>query len=139
MKGTARTLLTVFVTLVDDIALLLLVFFVLQRLGIHLPLGALIALVVALGGCSVMLYRLVAPALNKEQLTGPQALIGAKGKVVMPLNPKGYIKVGGELWEALSIDISLSTDEEVVVVGLEGLTLHVRGKKDADHPSIPLS
>jgi membrane-bound ClpP family serine protease len=134
MKRTARTLLTVFVTLLDEIALVLIVFLVLPKLGIHLPLGVLIALVVAFGGCSVMLYRLVAPVLNKKQLTGPEALIGIKGKVVTPLNPKGYIKVCGELWEALSTDTSISTDEEVVVIGLEGLTLHVTGKKDGDLP-----
>jgi membrane-bound ClpP family serine protease len=137
MKGTTRrTLLTVFVALVDEIALVLILFFVLRRLGIHLPLGFLIALVVALGGGSFMLYRLVTAVLNKKQLTGPEALIGIKGKVITPLNPKGYIKVCGELWEALSIDTSISTDEEVIVVGLEGLTLHVRAQKDANIDSL---
>ena len=49
MKRSARTSLTILVVLLDEIILAALVFFVLWKLGIHLSLWVLIALVVALG------------------------------------------------------------------------------------------
>ena len=88
MKRSARTSLTILVVLLDEIILAAIILFVLWRLGIHLPLWVVIALVVALG----------------------------------------VIKVRGELWKAYSTDASISADEAVIVVELEGLKLLVRRK-----------
>jgi len=131
-KDARRTLLTVFVLLLDEIVLVLIVLFVLWKLGIHLPLWALILLVVALGVCFFALYRLMVPILNRKQETGREGMVDLEGKVVTPLTPEGVIKVRGELWKASSTDASISTDEEVIVVGLEGLRLFVRRKNGAE-------
>ena len=128
----ARTLLTVFLVLGDEIIIVLIVLFILWNLGIDLPLWALIPLVVGLGAFSVMLYKLVGPVLNKKQITGREGMIGLEGKVVTPLAPEGVIKVRGELWKASSTEASISTDEEVIVVRLEGLKLLVRRKNGAE-------
>lgn len=128
----ARTLLTVFLVLGDEIIIVLIVLFILWNLGIDLPLWALIPLVVGLGAFSVMLYKLVDPVLNKKQITGREGMIGREGKVVTPLAPEGVIKVRGELWKASSTEASISTDEEVIVVRLEGLKLLVRRKNGAE-------
>ncbi len=127
-----RTLLTVFVLLLDEIVLVLIVFFVLWKLGIYLPLWALISLVVGVAAFSVIFYRLVAPVLNKKQVTGREGMIGLEGKVVTGLTPEGVIKVRGELWKASSTDTAINTDEEVTVVGIEGLKLFVRRKNGAE-------
>jgi membrane-bound ClpP family serine protease len=128
----ARTLLTVFLVLGDEIIIVLIVLFILWNLGVDLPLWALIPLVVGLGAFSVMLYKLVDPVLNKKQITGREGMIGREGKVVTPLAPEGVIKVRGELWKASSTEASISTDEEVIVVRLEGLKLLVRRKNGAE-------
>ena len=128
----ARTLLTVFLVLGDEIIIVLIVLFILWNLGVDLPLWALIPLVVGLGAFSVMLYKLVDPVLNKKQITGREGMIGREGKVVTPLAPEGVIKVRGELWKASSTEASISTDEEVIVVRLDGLKLLVRRKNGAE-------
>ena len=127
-----KTLLIVLFLLVDEIAVVLVVFFVLRNLGVNLPLWVLIPLLVGVAAFSVIFYRFIAPVLKKKPLTGRETMIGLEGKVVTPLTPKGYIKVRGELWKALSTDTAINTDEEVTVVGLEGLKLLVRCKNDAD-------
>ena len=128
MKRSARTSLTILVVLLDEIILAAIILFVLWRLGIHLPLWVVIALVVTLGVIFLILYKLIAPVLKREQVTGGEGMIGIEGEVVTPLTPEGVIKVRGELWKAYSTDASISADEEVIVVELEGLKLLVRRK-----------
>lgn len=128
MKRPARTSLTILVVLLDEIILATIILFVLWRLGIHLPLWGVIALVVALGAIFLILYTLIAPVLKRKQVTGGEGMLGLEGRVVTPLTPKGVIKVRGELWKAYSTGASISADEEVIVIGLEGLKLLVRCK-----------
>ena len=80
------------------------------------------------GGIFLVLYKLIAPVLKREQVTGGEGMIGLEGRVVTPLTPEGVIKVRGELWKAYSTDASISADEEVIVVELEGLKLLVKRK-----------
>lgn len=132
MKKSIRTSLTILVVLLDEIILVAIVLFVLWKLGIHVPLGVVIALVVVLAAFSLILYKRIAPVLNKKQVTGGEGMLGLEGKVVTPLTPEGVIKVCGERWKAYSTGGSISADEEVVVVGLEGLKLFVRRKNSSE-------
>lgn len=125
-----KTLFTVFILLVDEIILVALVIFVLWKLGIRLSPGVIIALIVLLGVCIFVLYRVIAPVLNRKPVTGREGMIGLEGTVVTPLAPDGAIKVRGELWKASSTDACISTGDKVIVVGLEGLRLFVRCKND---------
>ena len=52
-----RTLLTVFVLLLDDIAIVLIILLILWKLGLSLPLWVLIALVVGLVVLSAIVYN----------------------------------------------------------------------------------
>ncbi len=125
-----RTLLAVFALILDDVAIVLIILLILWRLGLSLPLWALIILVVGLVVLSVILYRLIPPVLKQKQVTGAEGMIDLGGKVVTPLTPEGLIKVRGELWKASSTNnYAINADEEVLVVGLEGLRLFVRRKK----------
>ncbi len=132
MKGATRTLLTIFVLLLDDIILVAIGLFVLWKLGIHLSPGVITALIVLLGVCFFVLYRLIRPILNGKQATGCGGMLGLEGRVTTPLTQEGIIKIRGEIWKACSVGSSISTDEEVIVVGLEGLKLLVRRKDSAD-------
>jgi len=56
-------------------------------------------------------------------------LIGKEAVVVDELTPKGRIRIGNELWWAVSADNSyIPKDESVVVIGTKGLTLIVKQK-----------
>ena len=123
-----RTLLTVFVLLLDDIAIVLIILLIVWKLELTLPLWVLIALVVGLVVLSAIVYRIVAPVLNKKSVTGAEAMIGLEGRVVTPLAPEGTIKVCGELWQASVTDDAIDVSEEVLVMGMEGLKLLVRRK-----------
>ena len=52
-------------------------------------------------------------------------MIGLQGRVVWPLTPVGAIYVKGENWKAESIGDYIEVDENVEVVGIEGLILRV--------------
>jgi len=65
----------------------------------------------------------VVPALRR-QVTDPKDMKG-QGTVVEPLTPVGLIKVGGEYWQAKSIEGDIEVDESVEVIGQEGLKLRV--------------
>jgi membrane-bound ClpP family serine protease len=126
-----KTVFTIFVLLLDEIVLAALALFVLWKLGIRLSPGIIIALIVLLGICFFVLYKLVAPLLNRRQMTVLEDMIGLEGKVLTALTPQGVIKVRGEIWKASSTSAAISTDEEVIVVGSEGLKLFVRRKQVA--------
>jgi membrane protein implicated in regulation of membrane protease activity len=55
---------------------------------------------------------------------GPETLVGAIGRVVLPCTPLGQVRVEGELWRAHCAE-GAGVGEEVRVVRLDGLTLTV--------------
>lgn len=122
----SRLLFAILATLGEEIALALFVLLGLPRLGVQIPLGGLIAMMVGLATYGVISYRMGSRALLKKPLTGFTDMEGSKGTVIEPLTPKGTIKIGGELWEAESADHKLGTGEEVTVIARQGLKLIVR-------------
>ena len=99
------------------------VLWLLPRLGIQIPIWALILLMLALGTYEYITYRLEKKALDKKPMISPD--IGSKGRVTTPLAPRGYIRVGAEKWLASAMDSNIAAGEEVVVVAMEGTTLFV--------------
>ena len=64
--------------------------------------------------------------------TNIYALKGKDGKVVkeIPADGKGYVKVGGEEWSAVSADgINIAEEEKVVIEKVEGNKLIVKKKE----------
>jgi membrane-bound serine protease (ClpP class) len=51
--------------------------------------------------------------------------VGKQGVVRMALDPRGKVAVHGELWDAVS-EVTLGLGDEVEVIGVEGMMLHVR-------------
>ena len=127
----SRLLLAILATLGEEIALALFVLLGLPRLGVTVPLGALIAMMAGLAVYGVFSYRLGSRALMKKPLAGFTDMVGSRGTVIEPLAPKGTIKIGSEIWEAESADHKIDTGEKVTVIGREGLRLMVR-KSAAD-------
>jgi membrane-bound ClpP family serine protease len=113
-------------TLLEEAALVVIVLWGLPQLDIHIPLAALIAVMVAWAAFAVFTYRKGTRALGKKPVIDLLPMVGSKGEVVSPLDPEGVIKIKGERWIAKSVRGRLDTGEEVTVVGQEGLKLIVR-------------
>ena len=125
-KMTARLILAIFSTLLEEAALVAVVLLGLPKLGIEIPLAGLIALMVAWGAYAVISYRIGSRALRKKPELGLPDMVGTKGKVVSPLVPEGLISIRGELWIAKSAGGRMDTGEEATVVEQDGLKLTVR-------------
>ncbi len=122
---TARLILAIISTLLEEAAIAVIVLLGLPRLEIHIPLPGLIAVMVLWLAFSVTTYRLGSRALRKKPVINI-TVIGSKGKVVNPLTPEGLVKIKGELWMAKSAGKKIDVNSEVIVVEQDGLKLVVR-------------
>ncbi len=130
VKMNGRLIMAIVSTLLEETAIAIIVLFGLPRLGVHIPLAGLIALMVAWAGFSVFIYRVGSRALAQKPMIRLPEMVDSKGKVASPLDPEGMVKIKGELWIAKSISGRMDTGEEVVVVGQEGLKLIVNKGSD---------
>ncbi len=75
-----------------------------------------------------VLYPFFRHSYATRAQTGPDTLIGARGRVVKALAPDGAIRVGAERWKARMepADQEAAEGEAVEVTGIRGLTLLVR-------------
>lgn len=123
---SARLIWAILSTLLEETAIAVVVRVGLPELGIHVPLGVLIALMVAWATIAVIFYRMGSSALRRKPVVGLPAMIGGKGKVVSPLDPEGVIKIHGELWRAESaVGKKIDVGQEVIVEGQDGSRLIV--------------
>jgi membrane-bound serine protease (ClpP class) len=134
MKRKGLTIYALVTTLLEEVALVAVVLWLLPRFGINIPLWGLILLMVALGAYAYITYRLSQKALDKKPMISPEAIVGSKCKATTPLAPEGYIRVSGELWRASSSS-NVNAGEEVIVVGIEGMTLLVSPISKDNHES----
>lgn len=123
-KRTFGDWLKVLVLLLDEAAVLAVVFLVLHFFNVQIPLLLMIILVLIIGVFVLLIHIRVIPSFHLKQVTGQEGMIGLQGEVVQPLTPTGTIIVKGERWKAKSVD-NVEIGENVEVVGIEGLTLRV--------------
>ncbi len=76
-------------------------------------------------------------ALRRPQATGASALVGTQGVTLSQLDPRGQVRVRGEIWKARTEGEILLKDERIEVVRVEGLTLVVRRLAGPDAGSLP--
>jgi membrane-bound serine protease (ClpP class) len=95
--------------------------------GIELPVWGIVTLAILLLAFSYYTYSTGSQALNRKMLNDIERMVGSTG-VVVAVNEDGcYVKIHGELWDALS-DSALSTGEEITIVAVDGLKLVVEKK-----------
>ena len=123
---TARLVIAIVSTVLEEVALVVIWRWGLPQLGINLPLYVLIAAMAVWAVYAVTTFWVVTRALRKKAVVGLPTMIGGRGKVVSPLTPDGQVIIKGELWGAKSVDVDIGAREEVVVVGQDGLKLIVR-------------
>ncbi len=62
---------------------------------------------------------------RRRSVSGAEAMIGRTGVVLEPLQPEGWVRVGGESWQAHSEE-PIQQGETIEVLRIDGLTLHVK-------------
>ena len=127
MKRKVRDWLKILVLLLDEAAVLLVVILVLRLLGVRIPLPITIVIALLIGTLVFVTHRAIIPSFHRKPVTGSEGMVGVQGSVVKSLTPVGTITVNGEYWRAKSVD-DIEVDEDVVILGLDGLTLKVKRK-----------
>ena len=95
------------------------------RLPVVLPLALTIA------GCCALALQLTLRARRAPVATGQSGMLGACGVVTRPLDPRGTVRVHGELWEATSLNGAVAAGESVRIVRVDEMMLHVNRMVDA--------
>ncbi len=130
LSVNVRLIMAVFSTLLEEAALAVIVLLGLPRLGIRIPLGGLITLMVAWAAGAAVLYEVGSRALRRKPIVGLPSMIGGKGKVVSSLAPEGLVRIKDELWIAASASGTIDIGEEVTVLEQDGLKLVVRRSRE---------
>jgi len=123
MKGKKYTIYSIITALFEEVALVTVVLWLLPKLSINIPLWGLVLMAAGLGAYSYLTSKLSKEALDKKPVISPD--IDSRGKAATPLTPNGYVRVNNELWKASSVNSTIDANEEVVVVGIEGMTLRI--------------
>jgi membrane-bound serine protease (ClpP class) len=126
MMTTARLILAIISTLLEEVAIAVIWRWLLPEFGIELPLAVLVAVMVSWAAFCVALFVFTTRVLKKQALVGLPTMMGSRGRAASPLAPDGLVRIRGELWGATSAEGRVDTGEEVEVVGEEGLKLSVR-------------
>ena len=62
---------------------------------------------------------------KKKAITGPEGIVGARGRALTDCNPEGQVRVKGQTWKAMAAD-SVKAGDDIEVVGTRDLQLEVR-------------
>jgi membrane-bound serine protease (ClpP class) len=96
----------------------------------ELPLAVswkvIVPVVAATAGIFVFAISAGIRAQLRPPATGSEGLIGQLGQARTPIDPEGQVFVHGEIWHAVAEDGRIGTGDRVQIVGVAGLTLHVR-------------
>jgi len=130
---TGRLILAIISTILEEVAIVVIVRWGLPQVEIQIPLWGLIMMMVAWATYSILTYRLGTRALMSKQVAGLPNMIGTKGKIASPLTPEGLVRIRGELWVAKSDGGEMKPGCEVTVVRQERLKLVVRESSNTDN------
>jgi membrane-bound ClpP family serine protease len=108
-----------------------LVLLVLRRSGMISSSGAVICFVAWMLK-DWILYPWLRSAYEVSPRTGSKTLIGYKGVAESHLAPEGFVRVRGELWQAVATpsDLIISSGIKVEIVDAEGMKVFVRPVND---------
>ena len=116
--------------MLDELAIIVVIILILHFVGVEITLPIMIVAGVVFVGFVFIRHVAVIPSFHKKVVTGREGMVGQQGQVVKPLTPVGSILIKGEYWRAEAIDGNIGTDENVEIVGVDGLTLMVKKKHE---------
>jgi membrane protein implicated in regulation of membrane protease activity len=123
---SGRLIIAIVSTAAEEIAALIAGVWLLPKIGVHIPLGILLAIMVVWLIWSIITYRKGTRALLRKPVQGMVNMISSTGIVVKALNPEGLAKFRGELWNCTAQTGSIEVGTRVIVVKQDGLKLVVR-------------
>ena len=123
-----KTWLIVLIALLDDVAVLAIVFLALWYFEVEIPLWAIVTIGLVLGTFAFITHRALIPSLRRKKETGAGGMLSLTGEVTESLTPNGTIKVRGEYWQAKSLDGDIELGEDVEIMGIDRLKLKVKRK-----------
>ncbi len=116
------------IALIDEVgiivAVILIVLYMLYRENLLSVESLLIIASITILVSILVSYKII-ETYRKPPAIGEEELIGKRGLVIEDLDPEGKILIEGEIWRARSISGHIREDKEVIVRGVEGLTLIV--------------
>ena len=125
MKENIRAWLKLLILLADEALVLFTVLFISWKMGLNLPIAALVVIAVVVAAIVFWLHWILLTELKEGLIPSHNNMIGLKGKVIRRLCPEGVVKVRGELWKTVAENSDIEVGQQVTVVGREGLVLHV--------------
>ncbi|RAP34393.1 serine protease [Candidatus Marinamargulisbacteria bacterium SCGC AG-439-L15] len=101
----------------------------------QISLSLIILFTVINAGFFLIVISIAVKALKKPVVTGEEELIGAVGKTLTEINPRGSIFIHGEIWQAES-GLPIPKNTPITVTAIKGLVLTViptdKPKEDKD-------
>ncbi|OGO30893.1 MAG: hypothetical protein A2Z29_01415 [Chloroflexi bacterium RBG_16_56_11] len=128
---SARLLLAIISTGAEEVAIWAVWRWLLPEAGIYLPVALLVVVMVGWAGIAAWLFVFTSRTLKKDVPAGLPSMVGTTGRVASDLDPEGLVKIGGELWGAVSTGGDIYAGAKIVVVAQDGLKLFV-SKMDGD-------
>lgn len=126
--STLKVWLLVAASLIDDAAVLVLIFLGLWFFHVKITWVIILVVVLVVIAFFLIMHKAVVPAFRRRQVTGAEGMLGASGEVTRALKPTGTVKIKDEYWQARSVEGAIKQGEEVEVVAIDGLTLTVKRK-----------
>jgi membrane-bound ClpP family serine protease len=124
----ARLLIAIITSLLDEAIIVAAIIWGLPRLGVDIPLYGIILICIAFVIYAVSFYLIGSNILRKKPMPGFTQMVGVEGRTVSRLDPRGFVRVEGELWESKAESGSIQSGVDVIVVDQYGLKLVVRPK-----------
>jgi membrane protein implicated in regulation of membrane protease activity len=126
--GSGRLFIAIVSSLLDEAIIIAVIIFGLPLLGVNIPTFGIIIIGIAFLIYATTLYILGSRILGKKPTAGLTSMLGMEGRVVCRLNPRGVVKIKGELWEAKTEDGTIDPGTDVIVTGQARMKLIVRQK-----------
>ena len=108
------------------------ILFDVQGTGLRLSWSVIAAAAVVTLGFFVFVVGAGLMAQRRRVATGSQGLIGQRATAVERLDPGGRVRLGDEIWNAIS-SVPVDTGAELEVLGVDGLRLRVRPSAKEAH------
>jgi membrane-bound ClpP family serine protease len=121
-----RLIMAIITSLLDEALIIAVILWGLPRLGINLPIWGTVLASIIFAVYAVTVFRVGSRILAKKPVPGLTDMVGLEGTVIKSLNPRGLIKIEGEIWEARSEKEEIKKGTAVVVTAQERLKLVVR-------------
>ncbi len=130
VKPRAFLVYAVVVSALELALLLAVLLLVLPALGLKVPDWAVALIATGMTLMSVILTKLNLRTIGIRPSRSPD--VGVRAQVVKALEPRGYVRVGNELWPAVCEHGTAGSGTAVMIVRMEGLRLVVEPVGDEE-------